>query len=226
MKKKPKKASFFEYFEYDESLLLASRAGNFSASNELLKRFFNMRYLIGNGLSRTIVKLLDSWEFNHAFFEAYNNMCRYYIPNKGTTVRAYFKRIMKNSLISEATSSQVRQRINTLSLDDVVYSQEGYETALNDIVPACEGLNSDVTYYVNYMDAAGKFLNKDYNLKDIDKAIVMLRADGLTFEEVSDVLSMPFSKVRKSYLKFYKAVLKTIKTSSMDKIKRDLDELL
>ncbi|MCQ2772956.1 MAG: hypothetical protein MJ238_06790 [Bacilli bacterium] len=77
-KKKPGKASFSKYFERDEKLLFASRAGNFYAGSELLQRYFEIRYKVGNNVSPTLIKLLDSWEFNHAFFDAYNNICVHY----------------------------------------------------------------------------------------------------------------------------------------------------
>ena len=226
MKKKPKKASFSEFHDYDESLLLASRAGNFSAGNELLKRFFDMRYLLGKVLSPTIVKLLDSWEFNHAFFDAYNSTCRFYLHNRGSTVRTYFKTVLKNALIAEASSSQVHQRLRTISLDQFDFSQEGNSFCLNDIVPSGQDLLSDVTYYVNYMETVGKFVEKDFGLSKMDKAIVRLRADGLAFEEVGEVLSIPTSRARIGFQKFYKTALDTIKTTSSDKIRRDLDRLL
>ncbi len=226
MKKKPKKASFSEFHDYDESLLLASRAGNFSAGNELLKRFFDMRYLLGKVLSPTIVKLLDSWEFNHAFFDAYNSTCRFYLHNRGSTVRTYFKTVLKNALIAEASSSQVHQRLRTISLDQFDFSQEGNSYCLNDIVPSGQDLLSDVTYYVNYMETVGKFVEKDFGLSKMDKAIVRLRADGLAFEEVGEVLSIPASRARIGFQKFYKTALDAIKTTSSDKIRRDLDRLL
>lgn len=226
MEKKPKKASFSEFNDYDESLLFATRAGNFSAGNELLKRFFDMRYLLGKILSPTIVKLLDSWEFNHAFFDAYNSTCRFYLHNRGSTVRTYFKTVLKNALIAEASSSQVHQRLRTMSLDQFDYSQEGNTYCLNDIVPSGQDAYSDVTYYVNYMEAFGKFIEKDFGLSTIDKAIVRLRADGLAFEEVGEVLSITPSRARASFQKFYQTALGTIKTTSEDKIRRDLDRLL
>ena len=107
-----------------------------------------------------------------------------------------------------------------------MYSVDGTDYALCDIVPSGEDAYSDVTYYINYMESVELFLKKDFKLSEMDKAIIKLRADGLSYEDISATLSIPFSEARNAYLKFYKAVLKTIKTNSIDKIKRDLDELL
>lgn len=226
MKNKPKKARVFKYIDSDEHLLFSSRSGNFNAGNQLLQKFFSIRYKIGQSVSPTIMKLLDSWEFNHAFFDSYNNAFRNYKHYSGATVRTYFSRIMKHALIAEASSNQVYQRIHTLSFDEAMYSSEGNDYALCDIVPAGEDVYSDVTYYINYMESVEVFLKKDFKLNEMDKAIIKLRADGLSFEDISQALSIPKANARNAYMKFYRAALKTIKTNSIDKIKNDLDKLL
>lgn len=225
-KNKPKKASFSKYVDYDEKLLFASRAGNFSAGSELLKRFFGLRYLVGNSVSPTLVKLLDSWEFNHAFFDAYNTICKCYKHNKGATVKTYFSRVFKNALVYEAATNQVFQRLNILSFDEEMHSLEGDEYTLSDIVPADSDIYNDVVYYVDYIDSLERFTKKDYGFREIDKAIIKLRAEGFSYEEIGKTLSITKNTARRSFQKFYRLAVKTIKTNSIDKIKDDFEKLL
>ena len=223
MSKKLTKQSFSTFADPDENLLMGARAGNISATNELLQKYFDMRFAVARYLSPTIVRLLDRWEFNHAFFDAYNNTCKNYSLATGHSVRSYFSTLFKNSLIQEASHNDIFQRLNTLSLDEEHQAQTGDSYTLADIVPDNDP-QSNVVYYMNYMDALEKFSERDFKLDDIDKAVVKLRVDGLTYEEIGQTLSISISHARTSYLKFYDKVLETIKVEDLTAIKKELDQ--
>lgn len=99
----------------------------------------------------------------------------------------------------------------------------GDSYTLADIVPDNDP-QSNVVYYMNYMDALEKFSERDFKLDDIDKAVVKLRVDGLTYEEIGQALSISISHARTSYLKFYDKVLETIKVEDLTAIKKELDQ--
>lgn len=225
MQHNPSKGSFSKCGESYEKLLIAARAGNLNAANELLKNLFDIRLKVGRGISPTIVKLLDSWEFNHAFFEAYSSLCKTYREENGCSVRTYFSTLLKNAMIAEASSSAVFQRLNTLSLDDERSGPDGESYTLGDMIAGKPSVQSDVTYYIDFVDSYDRFSSKEHSLSKMEKTIVKLRSEGLTYEQIGEILSISITKARSAFMKFYNAVLDTIQREETPRFKKDFDVL-
>jgi len=222
MQQNPSRGSFSKCGEPYEKLLVAARAGNLNAANELLKSLFDIRLKIGRGISPTIVRLLDSWEFNHAFFEAYSSLCKNYKEENGCSVRTYFSTLLKNAMIAEASSSAVFQRLNTLSLDEERSGPDGEVYSLGDMVSDKKDDESEVVDYVDYVDSLDRVNGMDINLSKMDKTIIKLRSEGMTYEEIGEVLSISITKARNAYLRFYNSIRNTINLSEISRYKNSM----
>ena len=156
----PSRGSFSNPLDSDGYLLLLSRVGNYSSKDELLKRYYDKRYLVGRSVSPTIIKLLDTWEFNHAFYDAYTSVYKNYSFGAKASIKTYFSVVMKNALVSEANSNNVFERINTISLDEELHSPEGEIYTLSDIVPDKSEYSDDElkSLYIKYIDAVASEL--------------------------------------------------------------------
>lgn len=216
----PSKGSFLTYEEPLENLLVAARAGNFNASADLMKRLFDMRYRIGNGISPTIVKLLDAWEFNHAFFEAFNNLFKYYKEENGCSIKTFLSVLLKHELIAEAGSSAIFQRLNTLSMDDERSSEEGEAYSLIDTACDEKLSESEVINYMDYVDGLERVVESEHDLPKMDRAIVTLRREGMTYEHIGKILSISITKARSIFTDFYNKVTYMLKNDGVSRSKK------
>lgn len=226
MKGKPSaKGSFSVYSDPLERLIVASRAGNVNAGNELIKTLFDIRYKVGRGISPTIVRLLDPWEFNHAFFQAYMSLIRNYRLGNTTAVRTYFSTLLKNAMIAEASSSAVFQRINCLSLDEERMGLDGETYTLIDTIEDEKSGENEVIYYTDYMDLIDRVQEEACGLTEIEKAIIRLRSEGLTYDQIAEILSITAARARGAFVRFYDLVKKTIELGSADRILKKYERL-
>lgn len=201
----PSRGSFSNPFHSDGYLLLLSRVGNNSSKNELLRRYYDRRYVVGKSVSPTIIKYLDSWEFNHAFYDAYTSVYKNYSFGEKASIKTYFSVLMKNALVSEANNSHIFDRANTLSLDEELHSEEGETYTLGDIVPD-KSEYSNVTYYTNFVDSLDKLEKKHINLSKTEKTILGLRNEGLTFREIGKALNISITSAHQIYTDIYNRV--------------------
>ena len=219
----PSRGSFSNPLDSDGYLLLLSRVGNNSSKEELLKRYYDKRFLVGRSVSPTIINLLDTWEFNHAFYDAYTSVYKNYSFGGKASIKTYFSVLMKNALVSEANSNNVFERINTISLDEELHSPEGEIYTLSDIVPD-KSEYSDVTYYTNLSDSIDKLEKNHIKLSKMEKTIIGLRHEGLTFREIGKTLKISITNAHKIYNDVYnrvKAVLEGVGVSNItSKFKR------
>lgn len=194
----------------DGYLLLLSRSGNANAKSEFYKRYFDKRYLVGRSVSPTIIKLLDPWEFNHAFFDAFNSVYKNYTFGANASVRTYFSVVMKNSLVSEANSNAVFERANTLSLDEEYHSEEGEPYTLGEAIPD-KSEYSNVTYYTNYVESIDRLSDASTRLSKAERTIIGLRMDGLTFREIAKSLKISITQAHQVFTSFCSKIKETLK---------------
>ena len=215
----PSRGSLLATLPSDGYLLLLSRVGNYSSKDELLKRYYDKRYLVGRSVSPTIIKLLDTWEFNHAFYDAYTSVYKNYSFGAKASIKTYFSVVMKNALVSEANSNNVFERINIISLDEELHSPEGEIYTLSDIVPD-KSEYSDVTYYTNFVDSLDILEKSHLKLSKMEKTIIGLRHEGLTFREIGKTLSISITGAHQIYSDVYNRVKQVIEGIGVSNIKR------
>lgn len=215
----PSRGSFSNPLNSDGYLLLLSRVGNNSSKEELLKRYYDKRFLVGRSVSPTIINLLDTWEFNHAFYDAYTSVYKNYSFGAKASIKTYFSVVMKNALVSEANSNNVFERINIISLDEELHSPEGEIYTLSDIVPD-KSEYSDVTYYTNFVDSLDKLEKSHLKLSKMEKTIIGLRHEGLTFREIGKTLSISITSAHQIYSDVYNRVKQVIEGIGVSNIKR------
>ncbi len=215
----PSRGSFSNPLNSDGYLLLLSRVGNNSSKEELLKRYYDKRFLVGRSVSPTIINLLDTWEFNHAFYDAYTSVYKNYSFGAKASIKTYFSVVMKNALVSEANSNNVFERINIISLDEELHSPEGEIYTLGDIVPD-KSEYSDVTYYTNFVDSLDKLEKSHLKLSKMEKTIIGLRHEGLTFREIGKTLSISITSAHQIYNDVYNMVKQVIEGIGVSNIKR------
>ena len=205
----PSRGSLLATLPSDGYLLLLSRVGNYSSKDELLKRYYDKRYLVGRSVSPTIIKLLDTWEFNHAFYDAYTSVYKNYSFGAKASIKTYFSVVMKNALVSEANSNYVFERVNTLSFDEELHSQEGETYTLGDVI-ADKSEYNNVTYYMDFVDSIDRLEEKDIKLSKMEKTIVGLRFEGLTFKEIAKALCVSITYAHQVFRSFYNKIKETI----------------
>ena len=215
----PSRGSFSNPLNSDGYLLLLSRVGNNSSKEELLKRYYDKRFLVGRSVSPTIINLLDTWEFNHAFYDAYTSVYKNYSFGAKASIKTYFSVVMKNALVSEANSNNVFERINIISLDEELHSPEGEIYTLSDIVPD-KSEYGDVTYYTNFVDSLDKLEKSHLKLSKMEKTIIGLRHEGLTFREIGKTLSISITSAHQIYSDVYNRVKQVIEGIGVSNIKR------
>ncbi|MBR5750297.1 MAG: hypothetical protein IKX82_01445 [Bacilli bacterium] len=205
----PKGGSLLSTSPSDGYLLLLSRSGNVNAKSEFYKRYFDKRYLVGRSVSPTLIKLLDPWEFNHAFFDAFTSMCRNYTFAANASIKTYFSVLMKNSLVSEANSNCVFERANTLSLDEEYYSEQGEPYTLGEAIPDKSEYNN-VTYYMDYVESIDRLSNASSRLSKQERKIVGLRMDGRTFREIASDLKISITQAHQVFTSFCSKIKETL----------------
>lgn len=215
----PSRGSLLATLPSDGYLLLLSRVGNNSSKEELLKRYYDKRFLVGRSVSPTIINLLDTWEFNHAFYDAYTSVYKNYSFGAKASIKTYFSVVMKNALVSEANSNNVFERINIISLDEELHSPEGEIYTLSDIVPD-KSEYGDVTYYTNFVDSLDKLEKSHLKLSKMEKTIIGLRHEGLTFREIGKTLSISITSAHQIYSDVYNRVKQVIEGIGVSNIKR------
>ena len=193
----------------DGYLLLLSRSGNTNAKSEFYKRYYDRRYLVGRSVSPTITDLLDNWEFNHAFYDAFMAIYKNYTFNSNATVRTYFSTVMKNSLISEANNDYVFDRASTLSLEEEYYSEEGEPYTLGETI-ADKSEYNNIPYYMNYVEAVDRLSKEENRLSKTEKRIVGLRMDGFTYREIAKSLKISITQAHHTFVSFCSKIKETL----------------
>ena len=221
----PSRGSLSNTRPSDGYLLLLSRAGNSNGKDELLKRYYDKRYLVGRSVSPTIIKLLDTWEFNHAFYDAYTSVYKNYTFGANASIKTYFSVLMKNALVSEANSNYVFERVNTISFDEELHSQEGETYTLGDVI-ADKSEYSNVTYYMDFVDSLDRLEQENINMSKMEKTIVGLRFEGLTFKEIAKALNTSITHAHQVFSDFYKKVKETLEGVGVSNIVSKAKELL
>ena len=116
---------------------------------------------------------------------------------------------MKNALVSEANSNYVFERVNTLSFDEELHSQEGETYTLGDVI-ADKSEYNNVTYYMDFVDSIDRLEEKDIKLSKMEKTIVGLRFEGLTFKEIAKALCVSITYAHQVFRSFYNKIKETI----------------
>ena len=205
----PEGGSLLSTSPSDGYLLLLSRSGNVNAKSEFYKRYFDKRYLVGRSVSPTIIKLLDPWEFNHAFYDAFTSVYKNYTFGAKASVKTYFSILMKNSLVSEANSNYVFERANTLSLDEEYHSEEGEPFILGETI-ADKSEYNNVPYYMDYVESIDRLSSTGANLSRTEKEIVGLRMDGLTYREIAKSLKISITQAHQIFTSFCSKIKETL----------------